>query len=356
VNDVAELKEYARVHARGQRIGDYTELLDRISTDDGGNPGSWVGEWCQAGERLEARGRDLDAARRYAMAAFPYLGSPSRQDAHQRCVRALDRWRRGRRGIEPLEVKVGEEAVRCWASGLAPGGRKPLLLIMGGIVTLKEQWAPVLTAIERLGMAAIVAEMPGVGENGLRYQADSWQMLPALLDAAAGGADVTQTYMIALSFSGHMALRCAVEDSRVRSVTTVGAPVSAFFTDREWLRQVPGITTSTLAHITGFAPGDLADGLPDFALTPAQLSALNIPVHYVTNLRDDIIPAAEVRLLTDRVRQLGLVTYDDEHGSPHHVRETQLWSIATVLRARGVRNLNSAAIGLALRWARARRM
>jgi esterase FrsA len=356
VNQVAELKDYVRVHARGQRIDDYTEVLDRISTDDGGGPGSWVGEWCQAGERLAADGHDLGAARRYAMAAFPYLDGPARQDAHQRCVAALDRWQRGHPGIEPLEVKVEGEAVRCWASGLAAGGRKPLLLIMGGIVTLKEQWAPVLAAIGRLGMAAIVAEMPGVGENRLRYRADSWRMLPALLDAAADGADVTQTYMIALSFSGHMALRCAVEDSRVRGVTTVGAPISAFFTDQEWLRQVPEITTSTLAHITGFAPGDLAAGLADFALTPEQLSALDIPVHYVTNLRDNIIPAAEVQLLTDRVRWLDLVTYDDEHGSPQHVRETQFWSIATVLRDRGVRNRQSAAIGLALRWARARRM
>jgi esterase FrsA len=352
VNDVGELKEYVRVHARGQRISGYQDVLDQIHTDEHGAPGSWVGEWCRAAEALEGRGRDLEAARHYAMARFPYVDGPARQEALERCVRALDRWRSGRHDIERLDLELKEGTVGCWASGLSATDRKPLLVVMGGIVTIKEQWAPMLANMRRLGMAGVVAEMPGVGENPLRYGPESGRMLSGLLDAVADRADVTQTHAIALSFSGHMALRCALNDHRIRSVITVGAPVGEFFTDIDWQRRLPQITVDTLAHISGIAADEVAGGLGDWALTEEELGALDIPVCYVASRHDEIIPAGDIRLLKEHVRDLRLVENDDVHGSPRYVHETQLWTVASLLRARGVHNLQSAIIGLLLRWRR----
>jgi esterase FrsA len=353
MNDLTELKEYVRLHAHGQGLKGYQELLDRVSSDDEDAPGSWVREWCLAGESLARRGLDVQAARHYAIAAFPFVNGPARRDAHQRCIQALDRWRLGQRGVEQLEVPVDGGLVRCWASGLSGG--KPLLLVMGGIVTLKEQWAPLLASVSRLGMAGLVTEMPGVGENTLRYQPESWRMLSGLLDAVADRADVTQTYAIALSFSGHMALRCAVEDRRIRGVVTVGAPVSSFFTDLGWQRQLPGITNATLANMIGITPVEVAGGLREWAITGKQLSELDIPVGYVASGRDEIIPPGESSLLRDHVRKLDFTEHDDVHGSPRHTRETQLWLLGSLLRARGVRNAQSAVISLLLRLERARR-
>jgi esterase FrsA len=363
VNDLKELKEYVQLHARGQRLKGYQELLDRISSDDDHNaPGSWVREWCVAADSLAARGLDLQAAKHYAMAAFPFVNGPARADAHQRCVQALGRWQEGQRGMERLEVNLDGGVVRGWADGLGPVGgsgpaqRRPLLLVMGGIVTLKEQWAPVLPVIQRLGMAGIVTEMPGVGENTMRYEPGSWRMLSGLLDAVADRADVSQTYAIALSFSGHMALRCALEDRRIRGVVTVGAPISAFFTDLDWQRRLPAITTAALANMIGIAPEDVAGRLGERAITREQLSGLDIPVGYVASSRDEIIPAAETLLLRDHVGKLDFIEFDDVHGSPRHVRETQLWTMGSLLRARGVRNAQSMALSLLLRMERARRV
>jgi len=367
MNDITELKEYVHLHARGQRLKGYQELLDRISSDDEDAPGSWVHEWCLAAESLGERGLDLPAARYYAMAAFPFVNGPARRDAHQRCIQALGRWREGQRGIEQLEVKLEDGVVRCWAGGLsvpasptAPGSPpaaagRPLLLVMGGIVTLKEQWAPLLARIERMGMAGLVTEMPGVGENTLRYQPGSWRMLSGLLDAVADRADVSQTYAIALSFSGQMALRCALEDRRMRGVVTVGAPVSAFFTDLDWQRRLPRITTAALASMMGTTPGEVAGSLGEWALTREQLRGLDIPVGYVASRRDEIIPPGEAVMLRSHVRKLDFIEYDDVHGSPGHVRETQLWTMGSLLRARGIHNAQSAAISLLLRLEQARR-
>jgi hypothetical protein len=356
VNDLAELKSYVVAHARVQRIGGYQELLDRIHTDDGDDAGSWVGEWCRAAESLERNGHHLDAARHYAMARFPYVNGPARRDALQRCVRAVDAWRRTvpRAGIEPLDLDPPGGRVRCWASGLSTTAPKPLLIVMGGIVTIKEQWAPMLANMRRLGMAGLVTEMPAVGESTLRYGQDSWRMLSGLLDVIADRVRVEQTYAIALSFSGHMALRAATVDPRIRGVVTVGAPVSHFFTDVEWQRRLPRITLDTLAHLMGTKPDDVVGNLGDWALPAEQLAALDIPVAYGASLRDEIIPAADWELLRTHVRRLDMVTFDDVHGSPGHVAEMKLWTARSLLRARGVRSPQTAAISMLLRIARLR--
>jgi hypothetical protein len=353
-NDVGELKRYAVVHARGQRIKGYQDVLDRIHSDDEDAQGSWTGEWSRAGEQLEWKGHDLDAARYYALARFPYVNSAARQEATDRCVSAIDRWRAGNDDIESLEVVVKDGLVRCWTSGLSRSSRKPLLIVMGGNVTIKEQWAPALTNMHRLGMAGLVTEMPGVGENTLRYQPDSWQMISGLLDAVADQADVNQTYAMALSFSGHMAMRCALDDSRIKGIITVGAPVSNFFTDVAWQRQLPQITVDTLAHMIGITPDRVIGGLGEWALSPEQLADIDVPVFYTASSRDEITPASDVRLLRQQVRNLSLVTHVDVHASPHHVAETQLWSVDSLFKARDVRNLQSALVGLLLRGQRFR--
>jgi hypothetical protein len=351
VNSVAELKEYVRAHARGQGVREYPEVLGRIAGDEGDGPGSWAGEWCLAAMRQEARGRDLPAARRYALAAFPFVDGPARKDAHDRCVRATQRWAARAGGIESLLVTLDDGVVRCWAAGLDTG--RPLVLVMGGIVTLKEQWAPVLAGLRRLGLAGLVTEMPSVGENTLRYSPQSWRMLPGLIDAVAGRADVSRVHAIALSFSGHLALRAAAEDRRIASVITVGAPVGPFFTDRAWQALLPRVTVDTLAHLTGSS--DVTASLDAWALTPGQLGGLDIDVGYVANRRDEIIPPGDPALLAAHVRGLRLLEHDDVHGSPGHTRETQLWTLATLLRSTGDHHVQAALFRFLTRLEQARR-
>lgn len=344
MNDVAELKQYVEVHARAQNIprARYRAVLDQIRTDEGTQPGSWVGEWCAAAARLERDGKLLDACRHYNLARFPYVDGQARRDALAKCVRTFDRWRSDGTDIRPRHVDVPGGRVHCWTSGLSASDRRPLLIIMGGIVTIKEQWATALAKLRGLGMACLVAEMPGVGENPLGYDAESWRMLPAILDAVDQEADVAQTYVISLSFSGHMALRCATDDCRIKGVVIAGAPVSDFFTNVEWQANLPRITVDTLVHLTE-AP-DLSTGLRDWALTPDQLAALDIPVCCLSSKRDEIIPPGDLSKLKQHVRRLSVVEYDDVHGSPRHVAEARLWAALSVLRMRGVHNAQRAAL------------
>jgi esterase FrsA len=345
MNDVSELKQFAVLHARAQSIPRYRELLDVIRTDEDGVPGSWAWEWGRAADLRLNAGHVLDASRLYAMARFPYVDGTARRHASVSCVSTFDRWRRAETDIQRLEIVLPGGRVRCWASGLSATKRLPLLLAMGGIVSVKEQWAPVLVHARRFGMAGIVTEMPGVGENTLRYEAESWRMISGLLDTVRDLADVAQTYAVAQSFGGHLAMRCAVDDPRIRGIVTVGAPVSGFFTNTVWQGTLPRITVDTLTHLTGVKSADLSSHLRHFALTADQLDGLTIPVCYLASRRDEIIPGSEVSLLKKHVRDLRLVENDDVHGSPHHVTESRVWTILSVLRMRDVHRPQRAVLG-----------
>lgn len=348
-----ELRDLVMLHARAQGLDPdrCRELLGRITTSAGTGARSWAGVWCAEGDRLADRGRHLDACRHYILGRFPYPDGPGRARAQDSCVESFDRWRRGRRGIERLTVELPGGVVRCWAGGLSATAPRPLLLVMGGIVSVKEQWGPLLSAAGALGMAMVVTEMPGVGENTLRYGADSAAMVSAVLDAVAGRAEAARTHAIALSFGGHLALRCALTDPRIRGVATVGAPLGPFFTDREWQRQVPGTTTATLTHLAGT---DAYERLRDLALTEKQLASLDASVAYVASLRDEIVPLTEVALLRRWVANSEALVLDDVHGAPGHLDRVRPYLLTRVLRMSGAAPLRRAVFGAAHAAARAK--
>jgi hypothetical protein len=338
VHDLAELKNFVMLHARalGLDPGDAATVLDRVRSDDGRDgPGSWAGEWSSRIDVSEAAGDLPGAVCRAILASFPYPGDAARRTARDRALSLFDRWRRTLPDVRRLDVAVGDATVRCWATGLDGPALKPVVVVTGGIVSVKEQWAPFLLLAQQLGVAAVVTEMPGVGENTLPYRRESHRMYGAVLDALAGRADTTRTVLVALSFSGHLALRQAVDDTRISGVITVGAPVRGFFTDGQWWPRVPALTTRTIAHHSGVPHEQLRAHLQDWGLTDSELASLNIPVAYARSLRDEIIPGSDADLLKRHIPDLDLISFDDVHGSPSHVDETRAWMAKAVARMTG---------------------
>lgn len=313
MSDVEELKQFAAIHARTQGITpDQSEaVLRRITTDNGGEPGSWAGEWARAAASHEAAGRFAEACRYYTMARFPFLDGPAR---HHALAKAVETFARAGTGLERHDV--GE--IRCYAKGMGRG--KPVVILLGGIVSIKEQWAPLLLRLADFGFAGLVTELPQTGENTLPYDENSWQMFSALIDSTG----VDEVYAMAMSFAGHLALRCATRDKRIKGVLTVGAPIREFFTDEAWQAQLPRVTVDTLAHLTGGA------ALGSWGLGADELSALDIPVAYVASKRDEIIPAADISLLRTEVTGLTLLENDDVHGSPRHTDVTGPWLVGAL--------------------------
>jgi esterase FrsA len=337
MNDIDELKQYviAHAHSQGMSADDYGPILDRIRDDRDGGAGSWAGEWSARARSLEDAGNPLEAVRYYTMARFPFADGDARQEAAARASVLFADWAEATPGIERLEVKTPGGRVRAWAGGLSAADPKPLLLFIGGIISTKEQWAPVLLQLAQYGMAGIVAELPGVGENELAYGLDGPSMITALLDAADGRAQTDRTYALALSFSGHLALRTALGEPRIRGVVGAGAPIHDFFTDRQWQLTVPRVTTDTLAHLTRTEPGEVYERIRDWALTDDELHALQIPVAHLTSGRDEIIPASDTERLRRAVSRIDIRVHDDVHGSPGHFAQTRIWTVLSILRMVG---------------------
>ncbi|WP_445529205.1 alpha/beta fold hydrolase [Streptomyces cyslabdanicus] len=337
MDHLEELTEFARLHARGQgmKSAHAAAVLARIDNDTAGAAASWAAQWTAAGKVAEARGDLLDACRHYALARFPYPADDDRILAQRLCVTAFERWQQEKQGIARLEFSTDDGTFTAWAAGLDGRRPRPLLIVMGGIVSVKEQWAPLLPLLRKLGFAAVVTELPGVGENTLRYTPNSWRMLTGLLDRLTGRARVTETSLLALSFSGHLALRAAAQDRRIRRILTVGAPVADFFTDEQWWPRVPRITVDTLQRLTHTADeAELRSLLGEFALTPHELRRVRIPVRYVVSGRDEIIPARDPALLRRGLEDVRFKEFDDVHGSPAHLGAMRRWLFSSLLRMR----------------------
>ena len=354
MNDLDELRQHVLIHARTQDLADavFDEVLGRV-THDGDGPGSWAHEWGAAATERERAGDPVNAGRLYTIGRFPYVDGPGRQSAQYGAVRAFTSWAQSQPGLRPLEIDLPGGRVRVWTAGLSATRPLPLLVVMGGIVSTKEQWAPVLSTLAPLGVAGVVAEFPGVGENTLTYDAESWRLFPALLDALDGQARVDETYLMTLSFSGHLALRAAGEDRRIRGIVASGTPISRFFTDRAWLAGVPRVTVNTIAHLTGVDPVQVPDHIRGWALTPAQLEAVRVPVSHVVSLRDEIIPVSEVDLLRQYIATVSLLEIDDVHGCPAHSDEVRLWTAVEMQRMRGAGGAGTAMLAAALAQLRA---
>lgn len=335
-NDIAELRQFISVHAANQNIG--TAVLDRvlstIGNDVDGDPDSWAARWAHESQEAYRRGELTDAAALAAIARFPFVDGPARVAAAKTGVEAFTRWA-DQTPLRDLTIESDRGSVRLWTAGLSTSEPRPVVLLLGGIVATKEQYAPVLLQLDQLGLAGVVAELPGVGENTWRYDRESWQLFPAVLDAIAGRAQVDRTYVVALSFSGHLALRAATHDPRIRGVVTAGAPIRGFFEALRERDAVPRITRRTLAHLLGVAPDEVAEHTRGWELTDTELSAPGIPVRYIVSARDEIVPPSEAGVLRTHVADLELLTHDDVHGSPAHVAASRTWCVLSVLRLLG---------------------
>jgi len=229
-----------------------------------------------------------------------------------------------------MEVRGPAGRTALWIKR-GPARSRRLLLVVGGIVSIKEQWARLLDLSSRVGATVALTEMPGVGENTLRYGPDSWRMFPQLLDQLRDAFGVEDADLIALSFGGHLAMRAALHDPRIRSIITVGAPVARLFQDSDLWRTLPETTVRTLAHVAG-VPRELAQQhLSTLALSTEELSRLRIPIFYFASLRDEIIPHSEWQLLRNHAPSVAIFEHDDVHGSPHHMVRMRLRILGILL-------------------------
>ncbi len=331
-----ELADLVHLHSGAQGLDRrwVDAVLQRIGQPHGDGPAAWAPVWMREARAAQARGDWAQVLKLCNLARFPFIGEPSRQEAHEMALQAcreVTGARHARSPVTRMELRLRGFCLPFYLRR-SQRARAPLLLVFGGIVSSKEQWLGFLDLADRLGMDVAVAEFPGVGENRLPLDAQSHQMVGHIIDAVQGAA-AQDCFVVALSFGGTLALRQAAQDPRIRGIATVGAPVRSFFEDAAWWERIPSTTRLTLQHILDVPAAEVAARLAPLALSPRELAGVRIPVHYVQCVHDEIIQSADAGQLQAIAGPLQVLRVNDVHGAPRHLAAVRLFIAAGVLRA-----------------------
>jgi len=326
MDNLTELKQFVKLHARAQKIN--KSLLDRIlkcikNISDPG-PEGWAYEFTKIGDHFYKNKYYLKSMVLYNLAKFPYIDNADRLLASQKSIEAFEQYKQQKKlTCETGYYRYNHQSIPFYFYQ-STHYNSPLLIVIGGIISTKEQWTNFLIIAQKLDITTVILEMPGVGENNLHHDNNSFKLFAPVIEKMAPLADITNIHIIAMSFGGNLALKYAVEDDRIKSIFTVGAPVHAFYRDKAFFSTLPFVTKITLSVLYQVHVEDLFSALKKNSISIEDLKKLKSTLYYISSLRDEIIPAAEKKILQDNIASLQWVEFDDVHGSPGHLRDIKL--------------------------------
>lgn len=229
----------------------------------------WLDAWTTTGEmhadlarRAEERGRTVSAGEAYVRAALCFhfakfvwmLDMERYRAAADRAVASLYA---AHRLLDPMaeRLEIPFDGVAMAANLRRPlqPARPPLVLLLPGLDSTKEEFFYWEEVFLTRGMATLSLDGPGQGETGYRthIRPDYEVAVSATLDALAGRSDLALERVGAagVSLGGYYAPRAAAFEPRLRAVAAIGGPYN--FGDC-W-DGLPSLTRETFAHHSGAA-------------------------------------------------------------------------------------------------------
>ncbi|HEX7639563.1 MAG TPA: hypothetical protein VF457_14295 [Burkholderiaceae bacterium] len=351
--DLPELSRLAALHALAQGMPrDATRrILDGIAHADGPAEASWPSRWMQAGSEAGRAGDWSSAVHCFNLGRFPCTSDAQRARSHALCVAAARRWAAEGGAGAPVAVHRPSWRGRRFTLYVRRCLRvadPPLLLVLGGIVSVKEQWLALLGMADRLGVDVALTEFPGVGENELVPGEHAHEMIGIALDVA-GARAAPGAFALALSFGGTLALRQAAADPRIKGIATIGAPVRSFFHDSDWFAALPPTTRGTLSHLLAAPAAELQARCAALAVREDELRRIAVPVSYVECRRDEIVQQANAAELMAALARSRWLAIDDVHGAPNRIAVVRSFLVGSIVAGLSPRSPRGRVAGTALR-------
>ena len=311
-----------RFLAQGVDPNDFTRVTAPLERWE-----QWLDAWVANGDLhaglardAERQGRRLTAGRAWVRAALAYhfakfvwmVDLDRHRQAADRAVAAL---REAHRLLDPtaerLEVPFGGTVMVATLRRPQDAGRAPLVLLLPGLDSTKEEfftWEGVF--LER-GMATLSLDGPGQGETGYttHIRPDYEVAVTAALDHldGRGDLDLDRVGAVGVSLGGYYAPRAAAFEPRVRAAVAIGGPYN--FGDC-W-PGLPQLTRETFLHHSGAADeaaGERAAGALDLGPVLAHLKQ---PLLVVFGKLDRLIPFQQAERVAAEAPQGELVMYPD---------------------------------------------
>jgi pimeloyl-ACP methyl ester carboxylesterase len=312
----------SRLIANGVDFNDFRRVTGSLERWD-----DWLDAWTRTAEvhlelaeEAEAAGYERSAGEAYVRAAvclhfakFVWVVDAERNRATtERAVAALYA---AHRLLDPaaqrVEAPLDGHAVVGNLRRPADVVRPPLVVLIPGLDSTKEEffgWENVFLA---RGMATLSLDGPGQGETGfaLRIRPDYEVAVAAILDALEGRDDVDlrRVAAVGVSMGGYYAPRAGAFEPRLRAVAGVSGPYDM---GANW-DGLPPLTRATLAHHTGAADDDEARAKAHELSLDGVLGRLTQPALIVTGRLDRLIPWQDTKRIADEAPNATWVLYDD---------------------------------------------
>ena len=302
----------------GVDVNDFTRTTARIESWD-----EWLDAWCETAEmhaglarEAEAAGRARTAGEAWLRAAVCFhfakfvwvLDAALARGAADRAVAAL---REAHRLLDATAERIQTTGVVANLRRPAPSGRPPLVLLIPGLDSTKEEFFLLENLFLARGMATLSLDGPGQGESGysLPMRHDYEVAVTGILDAvsARDDLDLARVGALGVSLGGYFAPRAAAFEPRVRAVAAISGP----FCFGELWDDLPELTRETFVHKSGAA--DAEDGRRRaFALDlDGVLENLAAPALFVTGALDRLIPWESTRRQAEAAPRGEFVLFED---------------------------------------------
>lgn len=187
----------------------------------------------------------------------------------------------------------------------------PLIVLIPGLDSTKEEFFAWETVFLQRGMATLSLDGPGQGETGWRMpiRHDYEVAVSAILDAVAGRPELDHTRVGAagVSLGGHYVVRAAAFEPRIRALAGVSGP---FQFGANW-GIMPELTRETIAHHTGARTAEEARRRADALDLDGVAQRVRRPCLVLTGRRDRVIAWQDTRRIAAAVPGAEWVLYEE---------------------------------------------
>lgn len=292
----------------------------------------WLSVWLEASERhhalavaAERRNSFTSAGDAYLRAALCahwaslYSSDDQKNMAHRRC---LELYAAGSVWFEPpstrIEIPYEADSLPGYLRRNPPAGDQPIIVMLGGADTNKEELHHWGTQFARRGFAVLTMDGPGQGELAARYgrltmRFDRYhKAVSAAIDwvhSEIESVDMERLGLFGNSLGGYLALDAALRDQRVGAVISNGG-----FCDAAMIAGWPAGVMRAFASCLGLEDSDQIRRHIDDHLDLSKVTASNHPPALVIHGgREDLADENESRRAAQVAEGTLLVIEDGWH-------------------------------------------